>query len=497
MMRSSENRVSRPIVWIASGAIVVGVALMIVSVAVLTGFQEEIRDKVVGFGGHIQVVSNSSDTSNETERVPADQPFYHTITDVPSISHIQQFALKPGILETRENLQGAVIKGVASDCDTSFFMGKMVEGRFPLTATDPNIREVLVSAWQAKRLELKTGSRVRIYLVEQSANIQPRVFEVSGIYETGLEQYDRQFVFIDQIHIARASGWGLEAQIRLEPDTVQDIAVLQGLAFGGDGRYEWHWDNPTWNTRSRQQIDPCSQATHRLVVKDGMRTIPDTAWITVSPGPNPACCACGMTGQLRTAGSSYGQYTGGFEVTISDYDQLWAQDDAVFEAIFQHGFNLKTRNVISQNMELFNWLASLDINVVIIITLVIFISVINMTSALLILILERTRMIGLLKALGITNRSVVGIFLRNAAVIIGRGMLIGNALGLGLCLAQQRLGFITLNPEHYFVDRVPVQLDVPLVLLLNAGTLITCVLFLVLPALYVTRISPVRAIRFD
>ena len=186
MLRSPENKLSRPIVRIATGAIAVGVALMMASVCVLKGFQREIRDKAVGFGAHIQVVSSSNDSSTESERIEADQDFYHTITEDPSIRHIQQFALKPGIMETAENLQGVVIKGIASDFDSTFFAQHLSAGRILRIGTSSD-REIMISAWQARRLELEVDDRVRVYVVQQTTDIKPRTYTVAGIYETGLE----------------------------------------------------------------------------------------------------------------------------------------------------------------------------------------------------------------------------------------------------------------------------------------------------------------------
>ena len=493
MLRSPENKLSRPIVRIATGAIAVGVALMMASVCVLKGFQREIRDKAVGFGAHIQVVSSSNDSSTESERFEADQDFYHTITEDPSIRHIQQFALKPGIMETAENLQGIVIKGIASDFDSTFFAQHLSAGRILRIGTSSD-REIMISAWQARRLELEVDDRVRVYVVQQATDIKPRTYTVAGIYETGLEEYDRQYVFVDQLHVAKSSGWGLEAQIRANIDTVAGTLVLEGLGFGGDPVRRLIWDDPDAYGKAKVEVDPCVASTYQLIVKDRIETLPDTAWITVTPGPDPTCCTCGLETELTTSGGSYQHYTGGFEITIADYEQVLDQDDEVFKQI---PFYLQTRNVLMQNAELFNWLRSLDINVIIIIALVVFISVINMTSAMLIIILEKTRMIGLLKALGITDGAVIRIFLRNASHIIGRGVILGNLLGIGLCLAQSQWAFITLDPANYFVDTVPIAFDWWLMFALNVGTLATCVLFLVLPALYVTRISPVKAIRWD
>ena len=494
MLRSPENKLSRPIVGIATGAIAVGVALMMVSVCVLKGFQQEIREKVVGFGAHIQVVSAGNARANESDRVLAAQDFVEELRLDPTIGSIQQFALKPGIMETRENLQGVLIKGIASDFDSTFFASKLVDGKVLDVAGDASSNQVMISSWQASRMELEVGDAIKLYVVQRIQDIKPRSFRVCGIYQTGLEEFDRKYVFTDQIHIARVSGWGLEAQIGIDVDTLTGAVSLQGLGFGGNGPRRLIWDVEGSYGKTSLEVDACTTRTYQLVVQDQYETVPDTAWMHIAPGPDPTCCTCNMTTDLTTSGGSYGDYTGGFEVTIRDYDKLWDQDDEVFRRI---PFYLQTRNVISQNAELFNWLSSLDINVVIIITLVVFISVINMTSAMLIIILEKTRMIGLLKALGISDRSVVQIFLRNAARIIGRGMLIGNALGVGLCAAQQQLRFIKLDPKNYFVDTVPITFDWGLLISLNLGTLFICLLFLLLPALYVTRISPVRALRWD
>ncbi|MCL4856917.1 MAG: FtsX-like permease family protein, partial [Flavobacteriales bacterium] len=185
---------------------------------------------------------------------------------------------------------------------------------------------------------------------------------------------------------------------------------------------------------------------------------------------------------------------GGFEVIIDNYNDLNKLDQFIYDNI---GYDLHSTTIIDRNPDIFNWLELQDINVIIIILLMVLVAVINIISALLILILERTTMIGILKALGLPNWNVRKIFLYNAIHLIIKGLIIGNIIGIGLCLLQLKFGFIKLPEESYYVSEVPIELNWMSILMLNIGTLLVCFMMLILPSYVITKISPVKAIRFD
>lgn len=461
-------------------------ALMILSIAVLKGFQTEIRNKVVGFGSHIQVVSLHDQFSKESKKVLANQSFVADLREMEEIRHVQHFALKPGILETDEGLQGCIIKGIDEGYDWSFFDNKMVRGQTLQGETGDLSNKIMISSRQAARMKVDTGDRITVYFVQSEQDIKPRPFKIHGVYETGLEEFDKQYVFVDLTQVQKISGWGLEAQIRHE--TTPGGVEFEGLAFGGDTKHIFNWGSTSIKGKGPHVIAPTQDTVLTLIVSNATMTLPDTARLAIAVDQG------NYTAQLSTSGGSWREYVGGFEILLEDYDNLFSADDIVHDAL---PHNMKTRVVTDQYPEIFNWLEMLDLNVIIIISLMIFISVINMTSALLIIILERTRMIGLLKALGTQNGSLVRIFLRNAGFVIGIGLVLGNVIGIGLAWLQKSQGIIKLDPVNYFVDTAPIQLDFTSFILLDLLTLLICVVLLILPALYVGTISPVRAIRFD
>ncbi|MCB0760027.1 MAG: ABC transporter permease [Flavobacteriales bacterium] len=487
------NRLSRPIVVIAMIAIALGMALMIVALSVLRGFQQEIKQKIVGFGAHIQVVSSEDNFSKESVRMEYSEALSDSLRDIPGVTHVQRFALMPGILET-ETIEGVVVKGIADDYSWEFLADKLVEGVGLNDTSLHHDQYMMISARLASRLEIGVGDRLTLYLIQSEEDIRPRVFRICGLFDTGLEEYDRKYVFIPIGHIQRANQWGLEAQMKLDTTCVGGY-LLTGLAFGGDGRFDYDWSVDDWYGEGPHRLCVDRDTTIRLIVSDHRETLADTAWMRIATqgGEQEGCCQ-EITYDLTTSGSSYGNYVGGYEVFISDFDRLEAIDEAVYHAI---PFFTQTRHVKDMNPEIFNWLEMLDLNVYIIIGLMIFIAVVNMTSALLIIILERTQMIGMLKALGATDVTVLGVFLRQAALVIGMGLLAGNLFGIGLCWAQQRFGWVTLDPATYFVDRAPILIEPGYILMLDLFTLLVCLIFLILPGLYVSRITPIRAIRFD
>ena len=389
---------SRPAVRVAVVSIVLSIAVMIVSVAIVTGFQNEIRDKVIGFGAHIQISKFDSNQSLEAQPVEKNQTFYPSFDTVPGIRHIQVYATKAGIIKTDDQMEGVVLKGIGSDFDWSFFKNRIIEGKTFEIKDSVKSKDIIISKLLAGRLKLKTGDSIRMYFIMKDQT-QPkgRKFHISGIYETGLEEFDKIYV-------------------------IGDIAQIQSL-----------------NKWTKDQV-------------------------------------------------------AGFEVILNDYNDLNKMSEYVYENI---GYELDSKNIEQLNPQIFDWLGLQDMNVIIILTLMIIVAAINMISCLLILILERTTMIGTLKALGAKNASIRKIFLYTAANLIGKGLIWGNVIAIVLCLIQQKFGIITLPQESYYVSTVPINLNIFHLLLLNAGTLLVCMVILIIPSFIISKISPVKAIRFS
>jgi len=400
--RREGTSFSRPINVIAITGIALGLAVMILAVAILTGFKQQIREKIVGFGSNIQIVNFDSNISFETVPVRQGQEFIEKIKGIPGISHIQVFATKAGIIKTEEDFQGVVLKGVGSDFDWSFFSSNMIEGSvFRVTDTVRTDR-VIISKKISDMLRLKTGDSFAMHFVQDPPRM--RKFTVSGIYETSLEEFDKIYVFCDIGHIKRLNGW--------DDDQIS-----------------------------------------------------------------------------------------GFEIFIRDFDRLDEMTSAVREAVgyrlMEDDEQFKITNIRMKYPQIFDWLNFQDVNVIIIIVLMLVVAGFNMISGLLILILEKTNMIGVLKALGSEDATIRRVFLYQAAYLIGKGLLWGNIAGIGLAFLQLKTGIISLDPSSYYIKIVPVNLELAHILLLNAGTMAAILFMLLVPSKLISRITPVKAIKYD
>jgi len=400
--RVNQTRISRPIINIAVVGIVLGMVVMILSVAIVTGFKDTIRHKVVGFGSHIEIANYDANNSYENIPISKNQTFYPSLQEMSGIKHIQVFATKAGIIKTAEDFQGIVLKGIDKDYDWSFMKKNIVAGNILQINDFEKNNGVLVSKKIVDILNLKLGDKLVIYFVEDPPRI--RKFIIKGIYDTGLEEFDKLFAFVDIKHIQKLNNWG------------------------------------------KDQI-------------------------------------------------------GGFEVTVDNFDNLDEAYNKVFLAagnkFLPNGGKLKVQTILDKYPYIFDWLALFNTNVYVIIILLLMVAGINMSSGILILILERTTLIGTLKALGATNISVAKIFLQVGSIMVGKGLLYGNVLGIILCLVQQYFKLVKLDPASYYVSYVPIHLNFYHVLLLNIGSLVFISFVLVLPTLIIARIKPSKAIKFN
>jgi len=400
--RREETSFSRPINVIAIIGIAMGLAVMILAVSILTGFKQQIREKVVGFGSHIQILNFDSNYSLETAPVSDTQAFVPKIRQLPGIRHLQVFATKAGIIKTDDEIQGVVLKGVGSDFDWSYFESNIVDGSvFKVTDTG-RVNGVIISKKISDMLRLRTGDSFAMHFIQDPP--RSRRFTISGIYETSLEEFDKMYVICDIGHIKRLNGW-------------EDHQVS------------------------------------------------------------------------------------GFEIFIDDFDRLDEMTAEVRETIgyriIEDQPQFRVTNIRVKYPQIFDWLNFQDLNVIIIITLMLVVAGFNMISGLLILILEKTNMIGVLKALGSDDATIRKVFLYQAAYLIGKGLLWGNLIGTGLALLQLKTGLISLDPTSYYIETVPVNLELMHILLLNAGSMAAILLMLIIPSQLISRITPVKAIKYD
>ena len=392
---------SRNIIGIAVAGIAVGIAVMLVSVAIVTGFKNEISRKVVGFGSHISITNYDSNSSYETVPISGDQTWLGSLWDMDGIRSVSRYITKAGIVKTDEYLQGVVFKGVDGGYDWSFFEEYLVEGKIPEISDTARTNDVLVSKSIANALNLKLGDSFASYFIQNPPRM--RKFTVVGIYDTQLEEFDKMYIFADIGHLRKLNGWD-EGQVSGFEVKVDDIGKLDEYC------------------RNVSQI----------------------------------CCS----------------YSPGCEI-------------------------LKVTSIKDEFPGIFDWLSLLDMNVWIILILMVSVTGFNMISGLLVLILERVNMIGILKSIGATNRSVRKVFLYFASYLIVKGLLWGNVIGLSLCLLQKYFGIVKLDPASYYVTTVPINLDVINVLILNVGTLSVIVLMMILPSFIVSKITPADSMRFE
>ncbi|MNF51391.1 Lipoprotein-releasing system transmembrane protein LolE [compost metagenome] len=394
-----KSSISAPIIKIAISAIAIGMIMMIVSVATGIGLQQKIREKVSAFNGHI-IISNYDNNQSEVTLVPIskNQDFYPKFTSVSGISHVQAIASKAGIIRTETAFEGIIFKGVGEDYQWNNIKEYLVSGQLPNLSQGVN-SEVLISQFLANRLNLKVGDSFNTFFIKEDQNQLPNIrrFKITGVFNSGFQEFDATYIIGDIRHIQRINKWS--------PDEV-----------------------------------------------------------------------------------------GAFEVFVSDFDNIKSKGEEVYE---QTSSTLDTKTIIDKYSYIFEWLQLFDFNIIVILVVMILVATINMVVALLVLILERTQMIGILKALGASNWSVRKIFLYNAFYLIVRGLFWGNLIGISLLLIQQYFGVIKLNPENYYVNQAPVYFNIGYIMLLNLLTVVVCFLVLLVPSYIITKISPVKAIRYD
>lgn len=400
--QQGSKNVSRPAVRIAIIGIALGLAVMIIAVAVVIGFKQEIRNKTIGFGGHIQITNFDNNNTYEMQPIRVEDSLLTKIKNISGVVNIQKFATKPGIIKTSTDFEGIVIKGIDEHFDWNFFKSNLVEGDTLAINPDSLSNDIVISKHLARLLGLKTGDSFFTYFIQN--DVKARKFRIVGIYSTNFIEYDKLFMLVDMRHVQKLNGW--------EPD----------------------------------------------------------------------------------------QYSG-IEIRIADMRQL----DQIVDKIYgmtanrfdTEGAALYTQTIRQINPQIFGWLDLLDMNVWVILLLMLAVAGFNMISGLLILILERTNMIGILKSVGATNWSVRKVFVYHSVFLIGKGMLWGNIIGLGLCAIQYFTHIVPLDADAYYVSFVPVTFNWLYLVLLNAGTFVASLLMMIIPSYLITKINPAKIIRYE
>ena len=401
--KGDKRKVSRPAIHIATAGVAIGLAVMILTVSVVLGFKHTIRDKVIGFGSHIQVANFLTMQSSDPYPICIDDSIMRVIKGIEGVAHVERFALTQGILKTDEDFLGISFKGIGPEYDLSFIKSNLKSGSLPSFSDSANKGNLLLSSATADKMNLKTGDKVYAYFISDTG-VKMRRFTVSGIFKTNMSQFDNSLCFTD-LYTARKLN---------------------------------NWD---------------------------------------------------------------GQLCSGAEVRVADLQLIDAVASRIADKVNRttdHEGNIFSSQTIYESYpQIFSWLSLLDVNVWIILALMICVAGFTMISGLLIIILERTQMIGVLKALGMKGASVRHTFLWFAVFIIGKGMLIGDLLAVAIIVLQRQTGFISLDPTTYYVSEAPTEVNLPAFLLVNAATLLISVLVLVGPSFLISHIHPAKSMRYE
>lgn len=395
--------VSRPAIRIATIGVAIGLAVMIITVSVVLGFKHTIRDKVVGFGGHIQVHNVLLYNDVDPYSICVNDSLRNAIEKIEGVNHVERYSVTQGLLKTEDDFLGVAFKGVGPEFNATFLKEHLLEGEIPQFSDSTSKYQLLMSKMIADKLKLKAGDKVFGYFIG-SDDVKTRKYTVCGIYQTNMTRFDESLCFTDLYAVNKLNGWGKE---------------------------------------------DCT----------------------------------------------------GIGVTVNDLNQLDVTEEnfvyTVNRSSDEKGNMLTSQTIYDSYPQVFMWLELLDINVWIILALMVCVAGFTMISGLLIIILERTQMIGVLKALGARNKTIRHTFLWFAVFIIGQGMLWGNIIGIGLVLLQQYTGIISLDPQTYYVSEAPLELNIPLILLLDAVTLLICVFVLIAPSYLISHIHPAKSMRYE
>lgn len=401
--KNEGKQVSRPAIRIATAGVAIGLAVMLISVSVVLGFKHTIRDKVIGFGSHIQVGSFMTLQTGDFYPIQMDDSMLTVLKTIPGVKHVQRYAMKQGILKTDHDFLGVIFKGIGAEYDTTFLHQNMRQGHIPRFTDNASSNKILISQSIADKLGVKANDKIYSYFIDKNG-VRTRRFTIEGVYQTNLSQYDDITCFTDLYTAVKLNGW--------EDDQ-----------------------------------------------------------------------------------------TTGAELTVKDFNQLDDVENLVVKKVNRtldhYGETYSSKTIRELCPQIFSWLDLLDLNVWIILALMIAVAGVTMISGLLIIILERTVMIGILKALGARNKTIRHTFMWFAAFIIGKGMLIGNIVGLGLISLQQFTGLVKLNPQTYYVNTVPVEYNIPLFIILNVATLLICLFVLIAPSYLISHIHPAKSMRYE
>lgn len=387
---------------IATISIAISTAVMVLAISIVIGFKKEIREKVTGFSAPIQITKLALNSSLETPPLDKSWVPIRDFEKLSNVKSIHPYTIKAGIIQTNDEIQGVILKGVDSTYDWSFFSSNLVEGRLPNYKNSRTSNEVLISKLNAAKLKLKLGDRVRTYFVQNP--LRMRSFDIVGIYDSKFQEFDSKYIISDLRHTQKLNQWNKN------------------------------------------------------------------------------------------------QYAG-FEILVNDFSKLSTTSQEVIDLagyrMLKDGSRLRIENIKETMSNIFDWLNLQDMNALVVLTLMVFVAAINMITGILILLLDRIRMIGILKALGMNPKSLRRVFIYLSSSIVVKGLLWGNAVGLALCAFQKITGIVKLEESTYYLSCVPISFSIPSILLLNVATFLLLALFMLIPLIIINKISPSEIIRYE
>jgi len=394
--KGNKKNFSRPIVKIAIIGIALSVAVMLLSVSITLGFKKSITEKVIGFGGHIQIGNYNLNNSFESKPIEKNKELEKSISEITGVKHIQVFAYKAGMIKTDNQIQGVVLKGVDRDFNWDFIEKNLVNGRIINFNDSSKSNEVLVSNYLADKLQLGLNQKIKTYFIIDE-QLRGRTFNIVGVYETGLDEFDKKFVFADIAHIQKLNNW-------------------------------------------------------------------DSTFVD------------------------------GYEVLINNIEDIDKIGNIIYQSI---GYQLNSKTIKELHPEIFDWLSLTDMNVVVILVIISLISSITIISTLLITILERINTIGILRALGTSISEIRKIFIYNALFIVSKGIIAGNLIAIIISIIQIKTGILKLDQASYYIDRVPININIFDYITVNIGIIILSTMVLLIPSYVVSKISPAKVIRYE
>jgi lipoprotein-releasing system permease protein len=538
-------KVSKPIVRISIISIALAIVVNVVTVAIVTGFQHEVRNKITGFNAPLFISKKGTKQIFEGDAVYKNQKSLQELVGISGLKHISPVVFKPAMLQStrftdtiqlssgkdslisRQDIVGVVMKGVEPSYDWTFIRKNILEGR--VLNFNSKHEELVLSKRMADQLNYSLNDTISVYYVKNQPVL--RKYKVVGIYQTGFEEYDQKLVFCRLPEVQKMNDFGIKTKIVIDDKLTNGKIVLKATVEGRAANLLYDWGSGP-DIYGGFYLSELSDTTLRLIVYQSdplnrAQTPIDTSYLQINCSKSSVAATAllqdengelikesigidsyQMTSNLasvqvrETEGLGTGKnFVSGFEVQITDWNDLKHVEEEIRSVIEmrpnENNELMQVSSILDTEKDLFAWLSFLDYNVYIIIFLMLLIGVINVGSAMLVLIVVRTNLIGMLKAMGARDWSIRKLFMYQAAHLIGRGLFYGNIIGFFLCYVQLKFAPLKLDPLVYYLDKVPVEINPISWVLVNAITFCVCMISLIVPSYVVTKISPTKAIRFN